>query len=348
MSKTIVGLFDDAAEARSAVQELTGLGVARDQISLMANRDAHADYAGVETGAADANTTGGGAMAGAGIGAVAGGIGGLIVGLVALPIPGLGPIIAAGPLAAALTGAGIGAVTGGVIGALTHVGVPEEHAQHYAEGVRRGGTLVTVNSPDNLASRVSAVMNAHHAVDVGERAAKWRETGWKGFDAGAPALSAAEISRERTLYGNRDLNRGQVAIPIVEESVSVGKREVERGGVRVSSRVVERPVEQQVNLRDEHVKVERHAVDRPVNASDRAAFREGTMEFKETVEEAVVAKTARVVEEVVINKDVTQRTQTVRDTVKKTEVNVEHDALERLSQPSPESSAQVPGTPSRR
>lgn len=347
MSKTIVGMFDDASEARSVVQELTELGVPRDQISLMANRgDADADAERVST--PDANTTGEDAMSGAGIGAVAGGIGGLIVGLVALPIPGLGPVIAAGPLAAALTGAGIGAVTGGVIGALTHVGVPEEHAQHYAEGVRRGGTLVTVNSPDELATRVASLMNSHHAVDVGDRAAKWRQTGWKGFDATAPALSADEIRRERSLYSNRDIDQGRVAIPIVEESIAVGKREVERGAVKVSSRVVERPVEQQVSLRDEHVKVERHAVDRPVNAADRAAFREGTMEFKETVEEAVVAKTARVVEEVVINKDVSQRTQTVRDTVKKTEVDVEQEALERLSQPGAERSSQVPITPSRR
>ncbi len=244
MAKTIVGLFDDASEARSVVQELTEIGVARDQISLMKSRGAEGDSSD-RAGSTEANTAGDDTMAGVGIGAVAGGIGGLIVGLVALPIPGLGPVIAAGPLAAALTGAGIGAVTGGVIGALTHVGVPEDHAQHYAEGVRRGGTLVTVNSPDPLASRVGAIMHAHHAVDVGDRAAQWRQDGWKGFDAGAPVLSADERQRERSLYANRDISHGQVAIPVVEESFAVGKREVERGGVRVSSHVVERPVEQQ-------------------------------------------------------------------------------------------------------
>nr|MBK7064554.1 DUF1269 domain-containing protein [Deltaproteobacteria bacterium] len=216
--------------------------------------------------APEVNTTGEDAMAGAGIGAVAGGIGGLIVGLVALPIPGLGPVIAAGPIAAALTGAGIGAVTGGVIGALTHVGVPEEHAQHYAEGVRRGGTLVTVSSPDVLASRVTDVMTRYHAVNVSDRATKWRESGWKGFDASAPALTAEDIRRERALYSNRDINRGQVAIPAVN---------------------------------------------------------------------------------VVANKDVRQRTQTVRDTVKRTEVDVDQDALERLSQPGERLSGE-PNIPSRR
>ena len=344
MAKTIVGLFDDASDAQAVVRELVDLGIDRDQISLMANRSAEAL---TRDTAPEVTTTGEDAMAGAGIGAVAGGIGGLIVGLVALPIPGLGPVIAAGPIAAALTGAGIGAVTGGVIGALTHVGVPEEHAQHYAEAVRRGGTLVTVSSPDVLAQRVTDVMNRYHAVNVNDRAAKWREGGWRGFDASAPALSAEEIRRERSLYTNRDLNQGQVAFPVVEEKLSVGKREVQKGGVRVSSRVVESPVEQQVNLRDERVKVERRAVDRPLNAADQSAFREGTMEFKETVEEPVVAKTARVVEEVVVNKDVRQRTQTVRDTVKKTEVDVDQDALERLSQPGERLSSD-PINPSRR
>lgn len=344
MAKTIVGLFDDASDAQAVVRELNELGIDRDQISIMANRSGDAL---TRDTAPEVTTTGEDAMAGAGIGAVAGGIGGLIVGLVALPIPGLGPVIAAGPIAAALTGAGIGAVTGGVIGALTHVGVPEEHAQHYAEGVRRGGTLVTVSAPDVLAQRVSDVMTRYHAVNVSDRATKWRESGWKGFDANAPALSAEDIRRERALYSNRDLDRGQVAFPVVEEKLSVGKREVERGGVRVSSRVVEQPVEQQVNLRDERVKVERRAVDRPLNAADQSAFREGTMEFKETVEEPVVAKTARVVEEVVVNKDVRQRTQTVRDTVKKTEVDVDQDALERLSQPGERLSGE-PNIPSRR
>jgi len=261
------------------VRELGELGIERDQISLMANRSGDAL---TRDTAPEITTTGEDAMAGAGIGAVAGGIGGLIVGLVALPIPGLGPVIAAGPIAAALTGAGIGAVTGGVIGALTHVGVPEEHAQHYAEGVRRGGTLVTVSSSDVLAQRVSDVMTRYHAVNVSDRAAKWRESGWKGFDASAPSLTAEDIRRERALYANRDLDRGRVAIPVVEERLSVGKREVER-----------------------------------------------------------------VVEEVVVNKDVRQRSQTGRDTVKKTELDVDQDALERLSQPGERLSGE-PNAPSRR
>ncbi len=315
MAKTIVGLFDEPAEAQAVVQELVQAGVARDHISLMAHR-------GDAAMTTDPTDDGGdGVLAGAGIGAVLGGVGGLLVGLAVLPIPGLGPVIAAGPIATTLAGMGLGAATGGLVGALTGVGVPEEHAQHYAEAVRRGGTLVTVYADEALAPRVSEIMDRHHAVDVSQRAARWRERGWTGYDTSAPAYTADEAARERALYRNLDLGKGQVTIPVVEEQVAVGKREVDRGGVRVSNRVVERPVEEKVTLRDERLNVERRAADRPVSPGDEA-FREGTLEFKETVEEPVVTKTARVVEEVVIEKDVEERTETVKDTAKRTEVEV--------------------------
>jgi hypothetical protein len=129
-----------------------------------------------------------GAGVGAGIGAALGGIGGLLVGLGALAIPGIGPVIAAGPLAAALggiAGAGVGAVAGGaaggLIGGLTDMGVTETQAGYFAEGVRRGGTLLTVRTEDPITERAKDVMNRHHPVDVNERAAEWRQGGWTGF-----------------------------------------------------------------------------------------------------------------------------------------------------------------------
>jgi uncharacterized protein (TIGR02271 family) len=109
---------------------------------------------------------------------------------------------------------------------------------------------------------------------------------------------------------------------VVEEELQVGKREVERGGVRVESRVEEKPVTEQVQLREERVHVERHPVDRPVTDADKA-FREGTLEVTERAEEPVVAKTARVVEEVVVGKQVEEHTETVRDTVRRTDVDVQ-------------------------
>jgi len=114
-------------------------------------------------------------------------------------------------------------------------------------------------------------------------------------------------------------------IPITEESLAVGKREVERGKVRVRSRIIETPVEETVTLRDETVHVERRAVNRDLGDVPADAFRERTIEVTETDEEAVIAKSARIVEEVVVRKDVTEEAHTVRDTVRRTEVEIEDD-----------------------
>jgi uncharacterized protein (TIGR02271 family) len=123
--------------------------------------------------------------------------------------------------------------------------------------------------------------------------------------------------------GQHHADEGDVRIPIVHDEIHVETRRVERGGVRIYSRVTEQPVEQEVHLRDERVAVERRPVDRPATERDLAAFKEGTIEVAETHEEAVVNKQARVVEEVVIDKDVREHTETVRDTVRHTEVDVE-------------------------
>ena len=123
--------------------------------------------------------------------------------------------------------------------------------------------------------------------------------------------------------GQRHAGEGDVRIPIVQEEIQVGTRQVERGGVRVYSHVTEQPVEREVHLRDERVMVERHPVDRPATERDLAAFQEGTIELTETHEEAIVSKQVRVVEEVVIEKDVREHTETVHDTVRRTEVDVE-------------------------
>jgi uncharacterized protein (TIGR02271 family) len=130
-----------------------------------------------------------------------------------------------------------------------------------------------------------------------------------------------KIGQKRTDKDIRPGEEGQ--LDVIEEKLEVGKRAVEKGGVRVHRTVEERPVEEKVNLREEHVNVERRPVDRPVTAADQRVFTEGTIEVTETREEPVVAKTARVIEEVIVNKDVDQRTETVRDNVHRTDVQVE-------------------------
>jgi hypothetical protein len=212
MTRTVVALYDNFSSANDAVRDLVDHGFSRDDISLMAS-DAAGEYGtyldrdrAMET---DVETTGAseGAGVGAGIGAVLGGLGGLLVGLGALTIPGIGPIIAAGPLAAALTGlagAGVGAVaggvTGGLIGALVDMGVPEETAGYYAEGVRRGGTLVTVRTSDDMTDRAVDILNNHNPVDINERATQWRETGWTSFDPNAETYPTGTTDMDRERY----------------------------------------------------------------------------------------------------------------------------------------------------
>ncbi len=116
---------------------------------------------------------------------------------------------------------------------------------------------------------------------------------------------------------------GDVTLPVIEERIAVGKRQVDRGGVRVQQHVTERPVEETVSLREEHVTVERRPANQPVDATNMEAFKEGVIEVTEMGEEAVVSKQARVVEEVVVGKEVTERQETLRDTVRRTDVEVE-------------------------
>jgi uncharacterized protein (TIGR02271 family) len=261
--------------------------------------------------------------------------------------------------------------------------VPDEDSRAYAEGMRRGAAVVTAKVDEGSLDRAMDVMEQNGAVDLDEREAEWRQSGWTGtataagtgavVDAssdgsrtgiaampgtgaaipdGAPSnppgtmlsrgvdqvagtnTSGAHPENEARAAGMASATaarstagtaQGGEAIPIVEERLTVGKRAVNRGRVRVRSYVVETPVEEQVSLRQERVDVERRTVDRPVTAADEALFAERTIEATETSEEAVVAKEARVVEELVVRKDAEERVQTVQDTVRRTEVEVEDE-----------------------
>ena len=212
---------------------------------------------------------------------------------------------------------------GASVGTLTAHGVPEPEAQFYAEGLRRGGALVLVDAADERADRAAAIMERYPAVDLEARTASWRQHGWTGYDPQAQPYTAAEVARERERYRARDVDTGEIKVPVVEEDIQVGTRQVRRGGVRLYARVVEEPVERDVRLREERVTVERRPVDRPASEADVAAAQRGAIEVTETREEPVIAKEARVVEEVVVDKAQEERTATVRDTVRRTEVEVE-------------------------
>jgi uncharacterized protein (TIGR02271 family) len=331
MTKSVVGVYDRLETARSVVSDLVDAGFDRDMLNIVAN-DPDGSYAGY----IDTDGAGDGAATGAGVGATIGGIGGLLVGLGALAIPGVGPVIAAGPILAALTGAGIGAVTGGLIGALVDLGIPEEDAHLYSEGLRRGNILVVAQVPDNRVNEASRIMQRSGLLDIHQQADTWRSEGWEGYPATASTANATRNmnvrqdrmdttrSGSRTTDGTATRSKdGEETFEVVQEEVKIGKRAVEGGGVRVHSYVREVPVEEEVRLREEHVNVERRPVNRPARAGDLESFKEGSIEMTERSEEAVISKDARVVEEVVVSKDVNERTETVRDTVRRTEVEVE-------------------------
>jgi len=327
MAMTVIGIFDEPTAAERAVNGLEQAGFDRDKISVIRNQNASgsATTSSSSSNSDEGMTTGEGAAVGAGTGAALGAGAGLLAGLAGLFIPGIGTVLGVGPLAATIIGgAGIGAAAGGLSGALMATGVSEEDAAMYTESVKRGSTLVSINAPDERADEAADILGNYGAVDIDERAASYA-TESRTTTAQAPVVatgkSMASMSTEST-GRSQELRQGE-AIPVVEEQIAVGKRAVQRGGVRVYSHVTERPVEEQVTLREEHVNVERRPVNREASAADLAAFKEGSIELTETAEEAVVAKRAVVTEEVVVDKNVDQRTETVRDTLRSTDVDVQ-------------------------
>ncbi|MCQ4159703.1 hypothetical protein NON00_07160 [Roseomonas sp. GC11] len=197
--RTITRLFDTRDHALAAVRELETAGFPPEDVGILAsNAASNADgqhatttSSGTPPGLDPAlarnddhhaeQSTKSGAGIGATLGTMVGGGAGLAAGLGALAIPGIGPIVAAGALVAALAGAGAGAAAGGLLGSLTGAGVSEEHAPVYAEGVRRGGSMVVVRADESRATQVETILNRHGPVDVDARAAEYRAGGWEGY-----------------------------------------------------------------------------------------------------------------------------------------------------------------------
>jgi len=215
-TRTITALFDTYAAAATAVSRLEASGIPHADISIVSNDPAHRS-------ALEANGENTGTATGASLGTVLGGGAGLLAGLGMLAIPGLGPVVAAGWLASTLVGAGIGAAAGGVVGALTDAGVSHEDAHAYAEGINRGGTLVTVRTDETRAGAAADILDSEGTVDMDARASDWRSSGWSGTYVGSdpivgvspldtpvmappmasPSRSASEDDRRRArIYGD--------------------------------------------------------------------------------------------------------------------------------------------------
>ena len=196
--RTITGLYDSYEDAREAVKALENAGVPSDHISIISNMDGKEDIEGQGNNAAE------GAGTGAGIGAVAGGAGGLLTGLGMMAIPGVGPVVAAGWLAATAVGAVAGAVAGGavggIVGAMIESGVKEEDAHVYAEGVRRGGAVVAAKVKEDKVAASQAILRRSRSVDLTARRQAYSTEGWSRFDHAADPYTADQIAAERGRY----------------------------------------------------------------------------------------------------------------------------------------------------
>ncbi|PQO99772.1 hypothetical protein C5614_06805 [Massilia phosphatilytica] len=223
----------------------------------------------------------------------------------------------------------------------------DEHVTRYSTAVTGGQhvlTLTTTSEPE--VERAADVIERFGPIDIDERhdlSGNAASLGTSAYQAQSSSTLQSGSMQSGTQAGNLsgslsdselrsdslqretavDRTTGKAAIPVVQEEVRVGKRQVERGGVRVFSRMVETPVNETVSLREEHVNVERRPVDRPVSPADVAALKDQTIELRETAEEAIVQKSARVVEEVVVGKEISQRKEQIQDTVRHTEVEVQ-------------------------
>jgi uncharacterized protein (TIGR02271 family) len=218
--------------------------------------------------------------------------------------------------------------------------LPDEDRHTYEEGIKRGGALLTAEVDEDDADEAVRVLESANTIDLDDRTNSWRQSGWnyesnRGSTTGASVGSAlgmggstgSDMTDRLTTGGTGNEER----IDIVQEELVVGKREVNRGGVRVRSYMVETPVHEQVRLHEEHVEVERRPVDRKLGTADVDAFREREISMTETAEEAVVGKTARVVEEVVVRKESSDRVETIDDTVRRTEVDIDDTDAMRTS-----------------
>ena len=292
MSRTITALFDTRAEAEAAKTRLSSASIDADNVRIV-DQDSASSYTSSDTNMSS-STSG----------------------------------MSSGSMSSTGT-----SETHGFWAGLKDMFVPDEDRHSYNEGISRGGSLLYASVDDDDVDRTIDLLEQTGSVDMDEREKSWKNEGWAGYSpatmgstdtagmtekTGTTGLGAASMGTTNT--GNEE------RIQLAEEQLVVGKREVNRGGARIRSYVVEKPVTEQVTLREEHVNVERRPVDGKANAANLdtgALFQDRTIEMTETSEEAVVGKTARVTEELVVSKTSDQRNETISDTVRKTEVDID-------------------------
>jgi hypothetical protein len=206
MTKTLTRVYEDHESAELAVRGLKAAGLGDSHIGIVASNAEgwHRPGGGDVDPKHDKDRDGKddraeGAATGGGLGAIAGGAAGTAAGLGMLAIPGVGPVVAAGWLAALAAGAVTGGVAGGIVGALVESGTSRENAELYVEAVRRGGAIVTAKVPDDEQARYAAIMDKF-AFDIAAREGTYRSSGWNGYDPAMPAYNIDQVRKEREVY----------------------------------------------------------------------------------------------------------------------------------------------------
>jgi uncharacterized protein (TIGR02271 family) len=222
----------------------------------------------------------------------------------------------------------------GLWGSIKSMFMPDEDAHAYNHALGAGHSMVVV-TPTATTDRTNIIqtLESTNPLDFDSKLEEWRQSGYNYTPAATTSTGTTTTTAGTTgavaggAVAAANLGGSEETLKVMEERLRIGKREVAGGAVRVRSYVVERPVEEQVRLHEEHVAVERRPVDRPATGADlNAAFQERTIEARATSEEAVVGKEARVVEEIGLRKEATDRTETVRETLRSTKVEVEDAA----------------------
>lgn len=191
-------------------------------------------------------------------------------------------------------------------------GTDDDRTTRYSEVAKRGSTITVHARSESEAERAADILDEYGAVDIDEKANEYSNN-----------FSNSDSIRSNTDTFESNDNTSHI-IPVIEENLEVGKREVETGGARIRSRIVENPVEEQVRLRSEHINVERNPVNRQTTEAEFNTFADGTLEMTEHKEVPVVEKQTWVKEEISLNKEIEETQETIRDTVRSTEVDVEN------------------------
>ncbi len=313
MAQTVIGMFDDSSEAQQAVEKLVSSGISRDRIDVT---DKSSSSSSGSTGSSYSST---------------------------------------GSDSSTTRDHDDDHHDNAITRFFKNLfGDDDDDADKYSKVASRAKCIVTVHAQSSDEAEDAAdILDDNGAVDVNERASEYgygsasgsgssgssalgsmANAGATGLGAGVAALGDDDTDTNRTRStatdtgdytgtSDRTSNNESKKIPVIKEDIEIGKREVESGGARVRSRIVERPVEESIRLRQERVNVERNPVDRPASDSDFSNFEEKDIEMVERSEVPVVNKQARVVEEVSLNKEVEEKKETVKDTVRNTEVDVD-------------------------